>query len=814
MTQCANVFGLDPPGLGSPAAESFGAGHARMGKSQGSGGKADVLAFWRAVELFSPQDVPKLSAENCVYKLEKSENSTPLPWKNDKYIGDEQAWRHSVFLGVFSLDDAYADLREALNDRSEDDNGDPQRAGDSALAAFTVAEDGRVILGSQTLSSCAWAVNRAFAGGAGSRQWLNGFESASRDFAFQFEKLVAAVRDDEPEEIQQEEHPVSAVLNFGLLGDIRELLAQLLTVEGPEGSKVIRDAVEIRVQSYQGGEASRYRAAERDFLNSFIARDLRTVARKVDDKAYGPALGRYLSRAKDIKAEVEAESFGRVDVERDLRSVRELLAPEHVPLGRWPRSVSEPADLGQQLAVNVSVHGELSRDGSGGLLAVNGPPGTGKTTILRDVIAALVVCRAQRLATLGNPEDAFEEEPITFYVDSQKRTVRRLKARFTGFEMVLACATNAAAENVSVEIPLAEAIAPEWREQVDYFTDIATNMLDSKQRADAGDTPSEAWAMVAARLGSISRCEAFATAFWFGQRTNGGGSTDSDAGDGVRAGASGTQDTQLGLTHILKNYKPAPGDSDWEDARKDFSAVLERVEDARAERQKDARLFTELEASEHDLEKHTSQLPQAQANLQDAKDEFTRKQEDLTRRKDERKRSAKEHEKHQAAPPRLLKVLLSLGRARREWQTRDHELTDHLSAAKQKLAKAETGLEDAGRDVTSATKEVKRHKDEQDRARERIEQFTKDITDARKRWKTMSPGPIFPDEQWADPLHRAGRELRAPWIDEDWAPPAPSSSSPRCAYTRHSSSPRPARCDRAWASRSTSPRTAHTPTYH
>jgi hypothetical protein len=94
-----------------------------------------VLAFWRAVELFSPQAVPKLGAQERVYRVEEG---APLPWEPghplaEEWLRESTVWQHSVFLGVFSLDGAYAELRRALGGVVED--GDPPRAGHSALAA-------------------------------------------------------------------------------------------------------------------------------------------------------------------------------------------------------------------------------------------------------------------------------------------------------------------------------------------------------------------------------------------------------------------------------------------------------------------------------------------------------------------------------------------------------------------------------------------------------------------------------------------------------------------------------------------------------
>jgi MoxR-like ATPase len=57
---------------------------------------------------------------------------------------------------------------------------------------------------------------------------------------------------------------------------------------------------------------------------------------------------------------------------------------DRMPDGRWP--AEHALTLMQQVAVNQAMDSLTS----GGIFSINGPPGTGKTTLLMDVVAALV----------------------------------------------------------------------------------------------------------------------------------------------------------------------------------------------------------------------------------------------------------------------------------------------------------------------------------------------------------------------------------------------------------------------------------------
>lgn len=563
---------------------------------------ADIVRYWQAVEIFSPQNLQPPDAKKNIRDYQRGE-SRPMPWEPSSHLDPKQGnvWRHEIFGGIYEL----SKVRDALVATFGDDNPEASVRGESALFACTVDANGVPLEGSHAVSACAWACGQLTRGGSP----LTGFHLQTREHADELAKLTepgitsglrllaAAIRDVIPDAVSggigaivvsalailggplaaaggaavggiagraaksamskgdsqsadTAPHTLAAAFSGALTGDdLHRFVAALarhlgvIDVLKPSG---------IRVRSYQIPADRAEEEPETSFLNSFIAEDLANVASELRQRGVGQALTRYLTPTRLIDSE------GRTDVQCHPVAVRDGVAPQNTPVGRWVTNADRPLAFSQQFAVNEAM-AELG--GSAGLFAVNGPPGTGKTTMLRDLIAAIVVNRAIALAELERPGDAFRGPPHRWEVESYSHKIWTPHPSLTGSEIVVASSNNGAVENVTAEIPGAKGIGEGFRAAaaaVDYFTETAVTVHGEG-----------AWAMVAARLGNRQNRGQFVNRFWF-----------------------------KSMRHILHHPQPP----DWRAAVDTFEATLRRVRELTTERAVAANSLSLLPSVWADLE--------------------------------------------------------------------------------------------------------------------------------------------------------------------------------------------------------------------
>ncbi|WP_432786122.1 hypothetical protein AAEX37_00227 [Oligella sp. MSHR50489EDL] len=122
--------------------------------------------------------------------------------------------------------------------------------------------------------------------------------------------------------------------------------------------------------------------------------------------------------------------------------------------GRWPENPRYGLSLLQAFAVNVARRSHQSP-----IVAVNGPPGTGKTTLLKDIIADQFVTRAYALSQICEQSKWFDD------TDNLKMIMQ--------YSMLVASSNNKAVENISKELPALGQLDEVFAQQTTHFRSLA-----------------------------------------------------------------------------------------------------------------------------------------------------------------------------------------------------------------------------------------------------------------------------------------------------------------------------------------------------
>lgn len=270
----------------------------------------------------------------------------------------------------------------------------------------------------------------------------------------------------------------------------------------------------------------------------------------------------------------------KTNIDENRKYLEHALQPKFLPAGRWPSPVEHRLSLMQQVAVNQIMNNGKTID------SVNGPPGTGKTTLLKEIFANVVVNRALEMAKLQDPKQAFTlEKTIKFNGNSFPFPIHILDEGLTKFSMVVASSNNGAVENISKELPQKkEAIRlptedkkafPEYEKayaekaaQLAFFPEIAEKLLGE------GD---EAWGLFSGALGKSGNISGFSTIL------------------------SGSKDDPNRLNNQLKVMAKQKSAKDWQQTVKEFTDLHTSIETKKAKLQELADQFSHFEAKQTKL---------------------------------------------------------------------------------------------------------------------------------------------------------------------------------------------------------------------